>query len=69
MIVYGDSIMTESQVFIAVGLAKPGWRVVVRQFPGTAMCDWDPVDAGQDATLDAHVVVTAFSGDVLTPCA
>jgi hypothetical protein len=50
------------------GLATPGWRIVIRQYPGTALCDFLPSMEGADASLNARVVVIAFVGNMLTTC-
>jgi hypothetical protein len=68
VIVYGDSFTTQSAGFLASGLATPGWRVMIRQYPGTALCDYLSEMSGPDASLNARVVVIAFVGNMLTPC-
>lgn len=69
VIVYGDSLTNGSQGFIQAGIAqrRPGWRVVVRSYGGTAICDWFG-HMQQDSNLNARLVVIQFSGNLLTPC-
>ncbi|MEX0663529.1 MAG: SGNH/GDSL hydrolase family protein [Acidimicrobiia bacterium] len=69
VIVYGDSLTNGSKAFIEAGIAKrrPGWRVVIRSFGGTAICDW-LAQMQKDGGLNARVVIVQFSGNALTPC-
>lgn len=64
VIVYGDSLTTEAhQVVIdTIEDAKPGTRVLVRHFPGTAICDWfDHME--EDGDEGAVAVVLQFTGN------
>ncbi len=40
VIVYGDSVLSEESAYVSATAALPGWSVVIRDFPGTALCDW-----------------------------
>jgi hypothetical protein len=68
VIVYGDSFVTQGAAYLASGITTPGWRVLIRQFPGTALCDFLPDMEGSDAGLNARVVVIAFVGNMITNC-
>ena len=69
VVVYGDSLMSESQSWVVSMLdeAHPAGRVIVRSFPGTAPCDW--FDAmRRDAVLRPDVIVLEFAGNGGTRC-
>jgi hypothetical protein len=69
VIVYGDSLTSQSASYISYFLAqkRPGWRRYVRHYGGTALCDFlDEMRA--DANLNAKVVVIQFSGNDMSPC-
>ena len=67
VIVYGDSLTTQSYNNIAAGLARPGWDVIIRQYPGTAICDWLP-QMTSDGNLNAKLVIMEFTGNMFTSC-
>lgn len=69
VIVYGDSLTVGSSSFIEAGIAarRPGWRIVIRMFSGSAICDWFG-HMQQDGNLNARLVVIQFSGNTFTPC-
>jgi len=67
VIVYGDSLTTQSYDNIAAGLARPGWETIIRQYPGTALCDW-LAQMNADGNLNARLVVMEFAGNMLTSC-
>jgi hypothetical protein len=68
VLLYGDSFVTESAAVLQRGLARRGWQVFVKSFPGTGLCDWLPT-MQLDSRLPVRLVVIAFSGNVLfTPC-
>ncbi len=67
MLVYGDSLTTEADNNLAAGLARPGWDVIIRQYPGTALCDWLP-QMRADGNLNARLVVIEFTGNMLSQC-
>lgn len=70
ILVYGDSFANESAAVIIQQLSatNPGYRIVVRDYPGTAMCDWfsDMNDPG--ATAGVQKVALVFAGAYSTPC-
>lgn len=70
VIVYGDSLTAEAADAIRRDTVArlPGWDVVVRAFPGTAQCDWTEQMVA-DADLRPAVVLIAFFGNRLSPCA
>jgi hypothetical protein len=68
VIVYGDSLTSESRTYIndRITAARPGWRVLNRDYPGTALCDWfEEMEA--DGDENAQLVVLQFSGNT-NPC-
>jgi hypothetical protein len=71
VLVYGDSLTVESRELIVeeVTAAHPGHRVVVRAYGGTAQCDWHPFWAADHEQHRPDVVVLAFTGNQMTPCA
>ncbi len=42
LLLYGDSIATESSDYLEQQMSEPGWDMVVRAFPGASLCDWYP---------------------------
>lgn len=70
VVVYGDSLTMESRIEIQRRLeaTRPGWRVVVRAFGGTAQCDWHPRMADDSEALTPKVVMLAFTGNNFTKC-
>ena len=64
----GDSMAVETTDELKAAL--PGWRVVPRNFGGTAPCDWADVDAIAELVAEtrADVVVFSFIGNSITPC-
>lgn len=69
VIVYGDSLVTESREAIErrVGAAFPGRAVHIRAVGGTAQCDFHH-QMNADASLRPEAVVIAFFGNRLTQC-
>jgi len=67
IIVYGDSLAWESQDFISFFLHLGKVDVVMRTFPGTALCDWS-ASMAHDARTHPMAVILAFTGVSLTPC-
>ena len=67
MLVFGDSIITESQKELLAELG-PDFEVKYRTFGGTAPCDWS--EAATKTISDDHpdVVVTSFLANNFTPC-
>jgi hypothetical protein len=77
VIVYGDSFLTQAQAYVAAHAAPAGWRVLLRQYPGSALCDWLPgstsgpgPNMGQDLETvpDIRAVVVVFTGNMLSQC-
>jgi hypothetical protein len=69
IIVYGDSLLTQGQTYLFDNLSTPGWNVVIRQRPGSAICHWIPTLQQDAATVpDIRIVVVAFVGSMLDPC-
>jgi hypothetical protein len=69
VLIYGDSLTSQSRDYLTQQLEEqaPGWRVIVRSFGGTAICDY--LDAMQsDGDEGAELVVIQFSGNSGTPC-
>lgn len=71
MLIYGDSLTVESRELIVeqVTAAHPGHRAVVRAYGGTAQCDWHASWAAEHEQHRPEVVVLAFTGNRMTPCA
>jgi len=67
VIVYGDSFTAAAYNNIAAGLARPGWDVIIRQYPGTALCDW-LAQMNADGNRNAKLVIMEFVGNMVTPC-
>ena len=69
VLIYGDSLTNQSRQYLTDQLADqaPGWRVLIRSFGGTALCDY--LDAmQQDGDEGAQLVVVQFSGNAGTSC-
>ena len=66
---YGDSLTNQSKSVIVSRMQKqaPGWRVVVKSFGGTAMCDW-LTDMRNASGENAKVIVIQLSGNAFTEC-
>lgn len=71
VVVYGDSLTVESAGAITqrITSALPGWKVTVRAYGGTAQCDWHGHMRDDRDRIRPAIVVLAFSGNQLTPCA
>jgi hypothetical protein len=69
ILIYGDSLTNQSKSFLTNALQKqaPGWRILVRSFGGTAICDYLQA-MRDDGAQNAKVVVIEFSGNSLTNC-
>jgi hypothetical protein len=65
IVVYGDSFVEEARNILVTQLARPGWTVSTQSYAGTALCDWLP----RMRTAQATIVILAFQGLTLTPCA
>ncbi len=63
VVVYGDSLVTEAYPVVAADLAKTGWQVVIRQFPGSPLCYWQAQMAADKARLHPALVILAFYGN------
>jgi hypothetical protein len=64
VIIYGDSLTTQSSLKIEARLSAElaGWRVLMRDWPGTALCDW--LDRMlSDGDENAQLVLIQFSGN------
>lgn len=70
VLLYGDSVATESKLVLAQQLTavNPGAQVVVRTYPGTALCDWLGSMMSGDGALAPRLVVIMFSGIPNRPC-
>ena len=70
VLLYGDSVATESKLVLAEQLtaANPGAQLVVRTYPGTALCDWMSSMSSGDGALAPRLVVIMFSGTANRPC-
>jgi hypothetical protein len=64
VIVYGDSLLTQVRLEVGsrISFERPGVRVIFRDGPGTALCDWLPA-MNADGGLGARLVVIEFSGN------
>ena len=65
---YGDSLASEAGPDFAYLAGAAGAPVLIRTFPGIAICDDLPAMASDARTWHPTVVVLAFSGDAFTPC-
>jgi acetyl esterase/lipase len=69
VILYGDSLASESQTYFHDALVGAGITDVhTRTFGGTALCDWLDVMRQDAGALHPNTVVIEFSGNALTPC-
>ena len=68
VLVYGDSLITQSQSMIDFQLGLEQVDAVTASFPGTAICDWTSLIASQAEALHPRLVVIEFSGNNYTPC-
>jgi hypothetical protein len=69
VVLYGDSLASESRAFFVAALAGAGMtKVTIRAFGGTAICDWLAQMRLDEAALHPNAVVVEFSGNALTPC-
>lgn len=69
VVLYGDSLASQSQQFFVAALAAAGVaKVTTRTFGGTAICDWLPQMRADAVALRPDAVVVEFSGNALTPC-
>jgi hypothetical protein len=68
IIVYGDSLVSETATDF-VSLANDyGASAEIRTYPGTATCDWLATMAADAQAWQPTAVVLAFSGDDFSPC-
>jgi hypothetical protein len=69
VVLYGDSLASESRAFFVAALASGGvTKVTTRTLGGTAICDWLAQMRHDAAALRPDAVVVEFSGNALTPC-
>jgi len=69
IVLYGDSLSSESQGFFAEFLIRNGITdVQTRSFGGTALCDYLDDMREDAAVLHPTTVVIEFSGNAFTPC-
>ena len=69
VILYGDSLASESQAYFQSALVDAGITDVhTKTFGGTALCDWLDVMRKDVDDLRPTTVVVEFSGNALTPC-
>jgi len=70
VLLYGDSVATESKLALAQQLdaANPGAQLIIRTYPGTALCDWIPSMITGDGALAPRLVVIMFLGTPNRPC-
>ena len=69
VILYGDSLASESQTYFQDALAGSGIADVhTRTFGGTALCDWLDVMRQDARALHPTAAVIEFSGNALTQC-
>lgn len=71
IVVYGDSLVWQSHSLVEAQLkaSYPGWTIVVRSQGGTAQCDWHHRMQEDAKHLNPAIVVVAFYGNHITPCA
>lgn len=67
VLVYGDSIVEESQAALTAALGA-GWNAVYRVYGGTAPCDFTTWAARDIRAFRPTVVLTSFVGNNITPC-
>jgi hypothetical protein len=70
VLLYGDSVATESKLVLAQQLVavNPGAQLIVRTYPGTALCDWMSSMISRDGALAPRLVVIMFTGTPNRPC-
>jgi hypothetical protein len=69
VVLYGDSLASQSQEFFVAKLARAGiTQVNTRTFGGTAICDWLGQMRADASAIHPDAVVVEFSGNALTPC-
>ena len=69
VILYGDSLASESQTFFRDALVGAGITDVhTRTFGGTAPCDWLDEMRHDAGALHPRIVVIEFAGNTLTGC-
>jgi hypothetical protein len=69
IVLYGDSLSSESQGYFAEYLIRNGVTdVQTRTFGGTALCDYLGAMRQDAAVLHPTTVVIEFSGNAFTPC-
>jgi hypothetical protein len=70
IVLYGDSVATESSAVLAQQLsaANLGAPVIVQTYPGTALCDWIPRMIAEGAAVAPQLVVIMFIGTPARPC-
>ncbi len=69
VIIYGDSFLTQAQTYVADSLSGYGWNVIIRQYPGTAACDWlSTMTNDVDTIPNIKAVEFVFTGNMSTPC-
>ena len=65
---YGDSLASEAGQEFAYQAGATGAPVLIRTFPGVAICDYLPTMATDARSWQPTVAVLAFSGDAFTRC-
>jgi len=65
---FGDSLGLEAAGFFTEQLTLAGAQVRTRTLGGTAICDFLPGIASEEASWHPDVAVIQFSGNSLTPC-
>jgi hypothetical protein len=69
VVLYGDSLSSESQGYFAEFLMRHGITdVITRTFGGTALCDYLGAMRQDAADFRPTTVVIEFSGNAFTPC-
>ncbi len=68
IVLYGDSLASESGQDFAFLTSNSGASVRVRTFPGTAPCDFLTTMAADASDWHPTAAVLAFSGNDFTPC-
>jgi hypothetical protein len=66
--VYGDSLMAESRAPLQFQLGLDNIRSVIKDYGGTALCDWIPTIQADVNLITPTMVVVEFSGNALTSC-
>lgn len=67
VLVYGDSLVSESRAMIGFQLGD-SYDVRIVAHGGTALCDWAGIIVGDVRELQPKVVMIAFTGNALTGC-